>query len=246
MSSGALYHTFKNPNELCFALALDIQNYLDEKADEGSFCTLALSGGNTPKLLFEQLGSSTFREAINWNAAHLFWVDEKMVPYSHPESNFGNAQNLFLNYIPINKKHIHKIRGEGEPEAEVNRYSDEIKKFTKCEDGSLPVIDWILLGVGVDGHAASIYKGVEFEYVKDNICGVIKTPVQKAKIVTLTLDTIVNASRISFIVTGSEKAEIVDMVLNNKKGSENLPAALINNRAKSVEWLIDERAARLL
>lgn len=246
MSSGSLYSTFKNPNELCFALALDIQKYLDEKNDEGSSGTIALSGGNTPKLLFEQLGSSTFREAINWNSAHLFWVDEKMVPVSHPDSNFGNAQNLFLNYIPINRKNIHKIRGEGEPIPEANRYAEEIKKITHCPEGALPSFDWILLGVGMDGHVASIYPGVEFEYAKENICGVIRTPSQKSKIITLTLDTILNASRISFIVTGADKAEIVDMILSNKKASENMPAAVISRNAASVEWLLDERAAGLL
>ncbi len=246
MSPGSNYHTFKNPNELCFALALDIQKFCEEKADEGAECSLVLSGGNTPKLLFEQLGSSTFREAINWKSAHLFWVDEKLVPTSHPESNFGTAQNLFLNYIPIDKKNVHKIRGEGDASAEVNRYSDEISRVLKCSNGTLPVFDWIFLGVGQDGHIASIYKGMEFEYVKDNICGVIKAPGQKSKIITLTLDTILNASRISFIVTGADKAEIVDAVLNNKKSAENMPASIISRNAASVEWLLDERAATLL
>jgi len=246
MASVPLYHTFKNPNELCFALALDIQKFLDEKSDEGTRCSLALSGGNTPKLLFEQLGSLTFREAINWNNADLFWVDEKLVPNSHPESNFGSAQNLFLTYIQINKRNIHKIRGESEPETEVKRYSDEICRVLQCTDGVLPKFDWVLLGVGQDGHIASIYKDMRFEYVEKNICGVISVPNQKAKIITLTMDTILNASRITFLVTGSDKAEIVDAIMNSKKGTENLPASIICKNAPFVEWMIDERAAALL
>ncbi len=158
-----------SPSELAEKFAYEMTRMITESVKNSATFTVALSGGSTPELLFTVLGGN-YAESVDWKYVHFFWGDERCVPPGNPESNFGMAQKEFLGRIDIPSINIHRIRGEDDPENEAVRYSDEILMFAANRDG-LPLFDLILLGLGEDGHTASIFPGhsdflIRIKYVK--------------------------------------------------------------------------------
>jgi len=146
-------HIFKCPEELANQFA-DLMMSWVEKHSGNSF-NLAISGGKTPDLLFSMLASK-YENSTRWQKIHFWWVDERMVPPTNPESNFGVVQKLLFSKISIPEENIHRIKGENAPETETHSYSVQIQEKLPQQDG-WPVFDLILLGMGDDGHTASIF-----------------------------------------------------------------------------------------
>lgn len=235
---------FSSPQTLADALALYLVNLVNGNARKSSPFTIALSGGNTPKLLFSVLGDK-YAESADWSKAHFFWVDERCVPPDHRESNFGMTNGVFFSRIEIPQANIHRIRGEDDPDIEAERYSKEISDFTVQRNG-FPCFNVILLGLGVDGHTASVFPGNEKLFMSDNICETAIHLTSGQKRITITGKVINNSARIVFQVTGKNKAEIVDNIIGHGDNKNLFPASYVKPADGRIIWYLDTEAASLL
>jgi 6-phosphogluconolactonase len=234
---------FKTPSELAEKLAEELVVRINDSAEKKKILTVALSGGSTPELLFSMLGDN-FSKSARWKYVNFFWVDERCVPPENSESNYREANDKFFKKIDIPLCNIHRIRGERRPEKEVLSYSEEVSEFTRSS-GGLPVFDIILLGVGEDGHTASIFPGNLKLFTSDKICEIAAHPVTGQKRITITGKVINNAPIIYFLVTGNKKSDIVGQILNEPQSSQDLPASHIASLSGTVNWYLDEEAGRL-
>lgn len=235
---------FPSPLELAESLAPELINQIKEADKNSSLFTIALSGGNTPKLLFSVLGDQ-FADSVNWLNVHFFWVDERCVPPDSNESNYNLASETLLKKLAVNPVNIHRIRGENEPESEAERYSAELNDFTFKRNG-LPFLNTVLLGLGEDGHTASIFPGDEHLFRTDKICAATVQPVTGQRRITLTGNVINNAGRIIFMVTGRNKADIAREVIDRDNCKRLFPALLVFPAYGNLSWYIDEEAGSLL
>lgn len=214
-------------------------------ASENRKLSIALSGGSTPKMVFNILAERCGEDSDFWNFADLYWGDERCVAPDDPESNYGAAYDLLLSKITIPSENIHRVRGEDPPEKEVKRYADVILKNVAADSNNIPVFDWIILGLGTDGHTASLFPGTRLITPPEEICIVAEHPQTGQKRISLTLNVINNAKRVSFLVSGADKAKVVDEIINKKPESFNYPAAKVSPARCVVEWFLDEGAGRI-
>jgi 6-phosphogluconolactonase len=235
---------FRTPYELAEKFAGEMVLMIKQAAEANVPLTMALSGGSTPELLFSILGDH-YSNSAPWEFVHFFWGDERCVPPVSPDSNFGMAFRTLFKKIKIPEKNIHRIYGEQEPVSEAIRYSDLIANNTRKRDG-LPVFDIVLLGLGADGHTASIFPGMNHLFNSDKICEVSHHPLSHQKRITLTGKIINNADNIKFLVTGKNKATIVRAIHKKDKNALNFPASLVVSLNGCIEWLIDSEAGSLL
>ena len=228
-------------------LAADLAKEISEMAAAASASkrplTIALSGGSTPDLLFSELAEK-HGEATDWNYVHFFWGDERCVPPGDDESNYGMARKTLLSRISVPEQNIHRIRGENDPEAESLRYAGEIMGKTRLRN-NLPVFDLIILGLGGDGHTASIFPGDKDSLVTGDICAVARHPSTGQYRITLTARVINNADNIVFLVTGSNKAQIAAEIIE-RPGILDYPAAFIEPSHGILKWYLDTDAASML
>ncbi len=205
--------------------------------DKGRF-TAAISGGSTPERFYELLASDKYRTEVDWNKIHFFWVDERCVPKESEESNFKLAFDHLLSKIEIPAQNIHRINYEDTPEKGARDYEDDIRRFFGAQD--VPVFDLIILGMGADGHIASLFPSSSSMNEKTKLA----VPVYREKIdrITLTLPVLNSASHILFLISGKSKADVLSNILDNKN-REQYPAGLINPVHGDLLWLIDEDAA---
>ncbi len=235
---------FDSPQELAERFAEEVVRIADESEKAGVPVCICLSGGSTPELLYNIIGDR-FSKEIKWSNVHLFWGDERCVAPENPESNFRMTRNSLLEKIDIPPSNIHRIQGENDPVNEAFRYSLEITEFTKTRDG-LPVFDLIILGLGEDGHTASIFPSAISLMDSDRICDVASHPVSKQIRITLTGRVINNAERVAFLVTGSKKAGIVEKIIRKISTEEHFPASGIAPVYGELSWYLDSEAASLL
>jgi 6-phosphogluconolactonase len=241
---------FPTPQALAESLALELINQIKEIKEikeagkRISPFTIALSGGSTPKLLFSVLGDE-FASSVSWSNVHFFWVDERCVPPDDPESNFGMTNKTLLSKIDIPENNIHRINGEDDLWKEAERYSDEIEKFTVNRNG-FPFFNIILLGLGEDGHTASIFPGNEKLFQTDRICASAVHPSTGQERITITGKVINNAANIIFIVTGKNKAGIVNNIVGQRDNKKQFPASFVKPSDGRVFWYLDEPAGSLI
>lgn len=199
--------------------------------------TVALSGGSTPKLMFQILADE-FRDQVAWSDIHFFWSDERHVPPDHPESNYRMANEALLAHVPVAPENVHRVRGENPNAAQAaSEYEQTIVQVTK---EALPRLDLIFLGLGTDGHTASIFPGSEVLHETERL--VVAPWVEKFKSyrITMTLPLLNNGSSVVFLVSGAEKAEIVKEVFE----SENkFPAQAVKPTQGELIWMLDRDAA---
>jgi 6-phosphogluconolactonase len=235
---------FPTAYKLAEKFAEELIRMISEYAKKNKPFSVALSGGSTPELFFSVLGDH-FSKPATWENVHFFWVDERCVPPGSRESNYGMARRKFLDKIDIPSSNIHRMKGEDEPEKEASRYSEEISLFTGKRDG-LPLFDLIILGLGKDGHTASIFPGHKELFSSDKICEVAIHPGTLQKRITLTGKVINNADSVTFLVTGKKKADIVEKIINKSASARYLPASYIIPVYGVLSWFIDEDAGMLL
>jgi len=235
---------FPSPNELAMNFAEKMASMIARSSKNAEPFTIVLSGGTTPELLFKVL-SENFAESVPWKFVHFFWGDERCVPPDNDESNYGMAQRKFLSRIEIPSGNIHRIRGEDDPENEAARYSIEILSSVRNRD-RLPLFDLVILGLGEDGHTASIFPGHSELFDSDKICEVALHPVTGQKRITLTGRVINNADNVTFLVTGKTKAEIVENMFKKDSSVINFPASFIVPVYGKLNWYIDHDAGILI
>ncbi|MBK7132829.1 MAG: 6-phosphogluconolactonase [Bacteroidales bacterium] len=188
---------------------------------------------------------SKYAKAVSWRNVHLFWGDERCVAPDSPESNFGMTKRKLIDKIEIPASNIHRIKGEEDPAIEAVRYSDEILSITQRRS-ALPLFDLFILGLGDDGHTASIFPGNLDLLNSEKICDVAVHPVSNQKRITITGRIINNASRVVFLVTGKKKADIVEKIINNRAEALPFPASHIAPAEGMLTWYVDKESASLL
>ncbi len=228
---------FATPELVVENLANEMKTY----SEQGKSVHISLSGGSTPKMLFKRLAQTPYAENIQWNNLHFWWGDERCVAPDDAESNFGEANALLFSQVNLPAENIHRIRGEDEPQAEAQRFAKEMAEVIPTENGT-PVFDWILLGVGADGHTASLFPGVT-NYQDENLSVLASHPESGQIRVSKTAKVLEAAKRISYLVLGAGKVEIVKEIHTTPASDLPYPAAKILSKAGETEWFLDSNAA---
>jgi 6-phosphogluconolactonase len=210
---------------------------------KGTF-TVALSGGSTPRSLYLLLGSDHYIRAIDWQHVRVFWADERCVPRDHEGSNFKLAFDTFLSKVPIPDENVHRIRGEESPDHGAKEYEAALCEF--FGESVLPAFDLILLGLGEDGHTASLFPGSPALAEQEHLAVAVPRQSPELDRITLTLPVLNNALRIIFLVSGSAKAHIIQKILENSEVKGKYPAGLVRPARGRLTWLADKAAAALL
>lgn len=206
-------------------------------------CHIALSGGSTPKALFQFIANNEIRDAIEWRNLHFWWGDERMVPADDEASNYGVAKRLLFDLTDIPAENLHPIDGSQSLESELSRIDDASQKLLDTSNG-WPSFDWIMLGLGEDGHTASLFPD-QVDYNAD-VCWVPAShPETGQPRISLSAEAIGHAQRVSYLVTGASKAKIVSKVFADDESADEFPAANIYSFEGDTEWLLDTDAAKL-
>jgi 6-phosphogluconolactonase len=231
---------FLSPEDTASKIAEEITELVTANSQENRNTLISLSGGSTPKTLFAKI-SDEFADKIDWNRVHLFWGDERCVPPDDEQSNYGMTKDYLLDNITIPAANVHRIRGEDDPAAEAVRIADEIKTFLPAVN-DLPQFDLNILGLGEDGHTASLFPGKKLKNISERIAGVAVHPESGQKRISLTSEVISNSKQNIFFVTGDKKADIIYEIMSSKDSGKKYPAARIK-AAEMLKWYLDEEAA---
>lgn len=222
-------------------VAQQFSAFLANLIGSGETVHIALSGGSTPKVVFEELAAH-YNEQIPWTQVHLYWGDERCVSPSHADSNYKMAKEHLLSKINIPESNVHRIKGENKPELEASRYGELLKK-TLPKKYRLPQFDLVILGLGDDGHTVSIFPYQLDLWDSPNYCEVAIHPESGQRRITITGKLINNAAHVAFLITGSSKAHKVQEILNQQSGYESYPAAKVAPRSGTLYWFLDREAA---
>lgn len=235
---------FEKPIDVADAFALLFYSEYKAKKEKGEELFVALSGGNTPKIIF-QLLAERYADKIDWKIIHFFWGDERMVPSDSPESNYGIAKQILFDKISIPETNIHYIHGDQEHEKEAARYACEISSYVPSLE-SFPRFDLLMLGMGEDGHTLSIFPNQIYLMKSNNICEIAVHPQNNQTRITLAGKAANNAKNIVFLITGENKAEVLKTIINKEDGYDNYPSALISPDNGKLIWYLDEAAAKYI
>jgi 6-phosphogluconolactonase len=205
---------------------------------------VAVSGGSTPRATHRQLGEEPFLSAIDWQRTDIFWVDERLVPYDNPASNFGAAKMDWLDKIPIPAHQVHPMPGHRKPEECAAEYQSELEVFFDDRRNDFPVFDLIFLGIGTDGHTASLFPGDTTAEITDKWVLAVKGGNPDVYRLTLTFPVLTHARNICFMVSGDSKASIIKTIFLDPEAQ--LPAMHIRPITGKLLWLLDEAAASML
>lgn len=217
--------------------------------DERGRFTVALSGGSTPRDFYALLANpdAPYCGQLAWDKIHFFWGDERQVPPDHAESNYRMADEAMLSKVPLPAENVHRIQAEmPDPTAAAQAYEDELRRFFQPPNGEVPVFDLALLGLGPDGHTASLFPQTPALHEKQR--WVVDNWVQKLHKhrITLTVPVICHARDLLFLVAGGEKAIALRDVFHGPYHPDQWPAQVFRHSCGHVEWIIDQLAARQL
>ena len=233
---------FPTVEKLAGSLAELLQQNVD-KTDDNDFYSLALSGGSTPNKIFRYL-SENFVDKINWKKIKIFFGDERCVPPDNEDSNYRMANESLLKNISIPKENIFRIKGENNPVKEAERYEEVLKSNLPSLNG-IPQFDLILLGLGEDGHTASIFPNQVNLFYSARLCEVAVHPQTKQKRITLTGKIINNAKLVVFIVTGKNKANVLSKIMDVNNSKSVYPASFVNPKNGKLTWFLDLEASKM-
>ena len=234
-------HIFETPEQTAHAVAELILATAKEKNKLSLPFNVALSGGNTPKLLFTILANE-YADSIPWHFVRLFWVDERCVPPTHAESNFGMTYESLLKNVPIHDSNIFRMLGEVDSEKEAKRYQTLLEAQLPLKNG-LPRFDLILLGMGDDGHTASVFPNNMSLLHSDSAVAVSTHPVSGQKRITLTGNIINNAEKVVFLITGSSKSSVLQQIIRRKQSFKDFPTSYIHAHSLPADFYLDKAAA---
>ncbi len=234
-------HIVENKDELgleCAKAMVDIAK--QSIVDKGMF-TIALSGGSTPKLLYNALVKN-FHKELDWSKVFFFWSDERYVPIDHEDSNAGMALTWLLNPLKIAPKNIYPVPTDiSPPDKAAEIYQKTVLEHFKAEKYHIPEFDLVLLGLGDDGHTASLFPGTKALSEKNDIVKANWIDSKKVWRITFTYPLINHAKNVFMLTTGPDKAEMVSRILG--KNEKSLPASLINPHHGELHWFLDNSAA---
>ena len=209
---------------------------------------IAISGGSTPKAAFQLLAdpAKPFLKRMPWDKLELYWVDERTVPPDHPDSNYRMTRESMLDQVPLKPEQVHRMEGELEPEVAAARYESLIRNTFRLEGAETPRFDLIALGMGDDGHTASLFPHTEAIHELVRLVTANQIPQKDTWRITLTWPVINQASSVFFLIGGKNKAELVKEVFTGPRDPERLPSQLIWPSSGILTLILDKDAAALL
>lgn len=233
---------YRDPAALARALAdLFIATGRMSIADRGAF-HVALSGGTTPRAAYETLAEHPLRDELCWSSVFIYFGDERCVPPDDDQSNYRMAQRAFLDRTPIPHANVHRIRGETDPGKAANEYAS----ILRTDLGNTPQLDLILLGLGPDGHTASLFPGTPPDTDDQALVRAVYAPYQMMWRVTMTPKVLNAARTVAFAVQGADKAPILATVYQGAADPVKYPAQVVAPTSGRLIWLVDELAAGML
>jgi 6-phosphogluconolactonase len=237
---------YADGQELALKAARSFARLADQYVVGSGRFTVALSGGSTPKIMLSLLAGDPFRDTVPWSSIYFFWGDERTVPPDHNDSNYRMATEALLSHVPVPSENVFRIPADDpDPEKAAADYEKTISDFFQIKGGQ-PRFDLIMLGMGPDGHTASLFPGTTALKVTDRI--VVSNWVEKFNTyrITLTAPAINAARNVMFLAGGADKAETLKGVLEGPYIPDTYPSQMIRPQDGSLFWMVDEAAARLL
>lgn len=249
----AQVRVYRDSDELALKAARLFARLADQYVVGSGRFTVALSGGSTPRKMFELLAQEPFLDTVPWSSIYFFWGDERTVAPDHADSNYRMAREALLSKAPIPEENIFRIPAEmDDAERAAQEYSMALARFflstqTKTAPlASLPRFDLVLLGMGADGHTASLFPHTAALEARNRIAVANYVEKFNAHRITLSADAINNARNVTFVLAGEDKAEALKAVLEGERNPQQYPSQLIHPQNGSLLWMVDEAAARLL
>jgi 6-phosphogluconolactonase len=245
-------HIFPDQQTLSVAAARLFLEVALAAVGERGLVSVVLSGGSTPRTLYRLLAEPPYATAIPWAETHLFWGDERLVPPNEEGSNYGQASADLLSHVPIPATNIHRVRGELDAEAAVEDYTAQLSQFAAANQADAtalwPRFDLVLLGLGSDGHTASLFPGAASDDWESRpvVAATADYDGRPAQRLTLTPLVINEARNVLFLVTGADKAAAVAATMNGAADTTRWPGQRIRPHHGEVTWLLDSTAAARL
>lgn len=233
------WQTFSDAQTAAEACGQYIVSVLETAISGAGDASIAISGGSTPKLLFAYMA----KQRLDWSRIHLFWVDERCVPPTDDQSNFKLADEQLIKPAKIPQRNVHRIRGELSPQQAARRYEAEVMEHFELDEGEVPYFDVVHLGMGPDGHTASLFPGDPLIEDRERIVEaafIEKIPQWR---VTLMPAVLLAAHHAVLLVAGEDKAPTVRRIFEDQYEPAQLPAQLIAQHANRPVWFLDEAAA---
>jgi len=229
------------PDQVARVAAERFVNLASQSIADHSWFNVALSGGSTPKAVYELLAGSPYRDQIDWYRTHIFFGDERCVPWDDPDSNYRMAREALLSRVLVPAENVYPMKGDGDPDTNAQAYEQTLRTFFHVLEW--PRFDLTFLGLGEDGHTASLFP--ETAALREERAWVVANWVEKLKShrITLTAPAINYSQQILFLVTGEKKAMPLAKIIYGPRDPERLPAQLIQPMDGSLEWLVDRAAA---
>jgi len=239
------YYVEPDPAALARRAAQYLSEMVHEAADARGRARIAISGGSTPKAAFQRLAdpNQRYRAAMPWDRLDLYWVDERTVPPDHPDSNYRMTREALLSHVPLPPEQIHRMEGELEPEAAASRYESLLRDTFRLEGAETPRFDLVQLGMGPDGHTASLFPHTAAIHEMGRLVAANHVPQLDTWRITLTWPVINHASSVFFLIAGEDKAERVHEVFTGPRDPERLPSQLIWPSSGILTLFLDKAAA---
>jgi 6-phosphogluconolactonase len=234
------------------ALARRAAEYFVEQAERAVAARgqawIAISGGSTPRAAFALLADpkQPWRARMPWERLDLWWVDERCVPPDHPDSNYRMTRDVLLDHVPMKPEQIHRMEGELEPKLAAERYETELRNSFQLEKAEAPWFDVVALGMGLDGHTASLFPHTQAIHELRRLVAANHVKAKDAWRITLTWPAINHAAEVFFLISGADKAQILKEVLMGPRDVERLPSQLVRPENGILRLLLDRAAAALL
>jgi 6-phosphogluconolactonase len=236
-------HIEKDTKALSASLAEWLNNYIQQVLAKQDRFTFVLSGGSTPKALYALLAKSPYKESIPWEKLHFFWGDERAVPFEDSRNNAKMCYDELLDKVPVKAENIHIMRTDITPEESAAEYEKIVKTYF---EGSETTFDFVLLGMGDDGHTLSLFPGTEVIHVQNALATSFFLQAQDMYRITLTAPVVNNAACVAFLAAGAGKAEVLKQVLKGEKNVDLYPSQIIQPVKGQLHWFVDKAAAALL
>jgi 6-phosphogluconolactonase len=242
------YQVFPASADMAMATARLFASRVEHAVNNRGVARIAISGGSTPQATFKLLAdpNGPFLSTVPWDKLQLFWVDERCVPPTDPESNYGVCKELLLSQVPIPEANVFRMEGELDPEEAASRYESLLRNTLKLEGAESPRFDLVLLGMGPDGHTASLFPHTEGLNEMGRLVIANHVPQKDTWRITLTWPVINEGAEVAFAMAGADKADMLARVFVGPRDPEDLPSQLIRPSSAKLLLLLDEAAAAKL
>lgn len=236
-------HIYKNPEELSHAMAEWVTTYIEATLESKGRFTWVVTGGNSPRELYQLLAHPPYKDRINWQQLHIFWGDERVVPYNDERNNARMTFEMMLNEVPVIASQVHMMITDVDPSISAREYENLLKEYFSTTDGTF---DLVLNGMGDDGHTLSLFPHTPVIHEQLNWVKSLYLDSQKMYRITLTPPVVNKAACVAFLSFGNNKASALKAVLEGEYNPDEYPSQIIRPQSKELHWFVDEAAAQLL